>query len=237
MKFNIVKIMVGTDKLLDEDTLYKHCHDSVLKEFPDDNIIIFHSFEEIERKYNIPHFEGKNLCFSSDYYRIQLAKYIDNYLYLDQDIMIFPGFRNELIRLAENNNSIFGCAGYSLIYSKNKNNLSEAVEWLLNNRNIGYIADYILTENYELKTKIEKFYWHFYNHNYFSHCRNKIIITNDKKLEKIKIKDNDLTILTISDYGYQFNTDGHCFVPEDQLDFVLKYYFTNPNKVVLDLRY
>ena len=71
MKFNIVKIMVGTDKLLDEDTLYKHCHESVQKEFPDDNIIIFHSFEEIERKYNIPHFEGKKgLCYSSDYYRI-----------------------------------------------------------------------------------------------------------------------------------------------------------------------
>lgn len=237
MKFNIIKIMVGTDKLLDEDTLYKHCHDSVLKEFPDDNIIIFRSFEEIEQKYGIPHFEHSYIRFISDYYRIQLTKYIDNYLYLDHDIMPLPGFRNELIRIAENNNSAFGVDGFYIIYSKIKNNLSNSIKWLLNNPNVGKIGDTLIAPEHKLKETIPgNYFFHYYNFQHFK-FKSKIIITNDEHL--IINNDENLVIILIKNNGfYKFDNDEHrVIIPEDQLDFVLKYYFTNPNKVVLDLRY
>ena len=125
MKFNIVLFNIGIQYKF--CNLYKRCLESIKKEFPEDNIIIFRSFEEIEKQYYIPDCYWKRNAFQkmflTDYYRLCLSKYIDNMLYIDSDIFVYEGFRDEIINNIQDKDFVMFGPGHYLFFSKiNKNN-------------------------------------------------------------------------------------------------------------------
>lgn len=145
--FNIVIFQIGD--FYNRATLYNNCIKSIREEFPNDNIMIFHSLEEIEEKYYIPHNEyydkfvkQQDIMAILDYVRVYLTNYISDMIYIDSDIMVYSGFRNYLIKkINENKKYVFirFQLGTSLFYCKEK---SEKI-----NDFIKYFTSYIIKKN------------------------------------------------------------------------------------------
>ena len=112
IKFNVVLFHEGKydernmDYLL-KYPLYKKCYDSVLSEFKEDNVKVYHSYDdifidypEIKREINekyLDFFNSRNALINFDLIRTLLIKYVNNLLYIDSDIYIKPGFKAALL--------------------------------------------------------------------------------------------------------------------------------------------
>lgn len=139
MLFNIIMFQIGEEY---QRGLYKKCCESVLREFPNDNIIIFHSFEEVFERYPALKEEyfsyhafleriNKDIFYSSDLIRLLLTKYIDNMIYLDSDIYLHrnSNFREELIKNMPEKFVFTNLApGYNFFYSKHES--KKLKEWM-----------------------------------------------------------------------------------------------------------
>ena len=110
MKFNIILFHIGLydERKSDYLKIFSECFNSVLNEFYQDNIIIFHSFEEIFKQF--PQIEDQiktkyaefwetttDFRYKTDLIRVLLTQIYENMIYIDADIYIFKGFRESLI--------------------------------------------------------------------------------------------------------------------------------------------
>lgn len=119
-KLNIVLFHAGKydDCNWHKHCLFEKCYKSVEREFKNDNIIIYHSVEQVFYDYPSIKEDCNNFNFFShlpendpikfDVLRIYLTKYITNMLYLDSDIVVYNGFREDIIKYNnENTQDIF----------------------------------------------------------------------------------------------------------------------------------
>lgn len=103
-------------------SLYQKCYESVLREFKNDNIIVFHNYNECFNKYpklkKIIDTRFSNFFYDNeqatqlkvDLLRLLLSIFLENYLYIDSDIYISSGFKKLLenkINNPENKNKVF----------------------------------------------------------------------------------------------------------------------------------
>lgn len=127
IKLNIVCFHIGHpyDETLDSyydfpSSLYRKCFESLKKEFKDDNILVFHSFEEVFQKYpmlqeeyytynflKINHVQNEGPYFKSDLVRSLLTKYLENMVYVDSDIEILPGTRDTILKKYNENGIMY----------------------------------------------------------------------------------------------------------------------------------
>lgn len=127
IKLNIVCFHIGHpyDETLDSyydfpSSLYRKCFESLKKEFKDDNILVFHSFEEIFQKFptlqeeyytynflKINHVQNGGPYFKSDLVRSLLTKYLENMVYIDSDIEILPGTRDAILKKYNENGIMY----------------------------------------------------------------------------------------------------------------------------------
>ena len=135
--------------------LYKKCYDSVLREFKDDNIIVFHSVEEVFEKFplikkiienNTSFLEFKETFFSSkllyiylDLIRTLLTFFLKDFLYLDSDIYVSNNLKNEIVSfITSEKNLYFYKDSMSIFYSKQ---YTSSIQCLLKRFNKNYSWD------------------------------------------------------------------------------------------------
>ncbi len=136
-------------------SLYKKCYDSVLKEFKNDNILVFHSIDEIFEKYpqmkkiidnnkDFLEFQEKFLksYFAAylDLIRLLFTYFLNDYLYLDSDIYVLPTFKKELVNRIKNNKVFYFYeqSGISCFYSKR---FTPSLQKLFKKFNKSYLND------------------------------------------------------------------------------------------------
>ena len=109
-KFNVILLHIGIcdERKFHYPELYSKCFESIKIEFKNDNIIIFHSFEEIFKQF--PQIEDQiktkyaefwetttDFRYKTDLIRFLLISFYDNLLYLDADVFVYKNFRTDLI--------------------------------------------------------------------------------------------------------------------------------------------
>ncbi len=107
--------------------LFKKCYDSVLREFSNDNIIIFHNIEEVFKKYAalksiiysnyIKFWKNNTLTIQLDLVRYLLTFFIKDMVYIDSDIYVYDGFKKSLL-FEKDKLFYFNGGTTSLFYSK-----------------------------------------------------------------------------------------------------------------------
>lgn len=127
IKLNIVCFHIGHpyDETLDgyydfPSNLYRKCFESLKKEFKDDNILIFYSFEEIFEKFptlqeeyykynflKLNHVQNGGPYYKADLIRALLTKYLENMVYIDSDIEILPGTRDAILKKYDENGIMY----------------------------------------------------------------------------------------------------------------------------------
>ena len=127
IKLNIVCFHIGYpyDETLDNyydfpSSLYRKCFESLKKEFKDDNILVFHSFEEIFQKFpmlqeeyytydflKINHVQNGGPYFKANLVRALLTKYLENMVYVDSDIEIIHGTRDAILKKYNENGIMY----------------------------------------------------------------------------------------------------------------------------------
>ena len=283
IKLNIVCFHIGYpyDETLDNyydfpSSLYRKCFESLKKEFKDDNILVFHSFEEIFQKFptlqeeyytydflKISHVQNGGPYFKADLVRALLTKYLENMVYIDSDIEIWPGMRDAILK-KYNENGIMYIPYDATCFFLSKHKSESYLRFISDAFNAPDYANDVEAIKAHLKYDNEIKRWndltikHYYNLrfvstevnnfliikercNYSAQFIRKNIINNNKNIAIIYTnKHNHKTLCTLcSDYYF----DGVVDI-QDIIDYITYYhyidlsfeYYTNFNEIIKKLK-
>lgn len=225
MVFNVILFHIGDgfDETLDsynenKNIIYKKCYNSVKAEFKDDNITIFHSFEEVFNKFkrlrnlynkyqtflNLSIVKNAGCYYSLDLLRALLTLFIPNMVYIDSDIEVCPGLRNYLLEFNKSKN-IMLISYYTTSFFFSKNPCKEYIKFIDKAFNDDYYFNdvdslkkfYIKNDEVIIDPLINGYLHHFNSIVEFQKITDIYLIKKDKiltddYLKSLNIKDNIL---------------------------------------------
>lgn len=161
---NVVLFHMGlyNEKNYSDLPLLKKCNDRIIHEFSGDTFYIFHSLKEIYATFEGFQEEYEkyqkflenayfNLTVTNDLVRMLLSHYLNDYVYIDSDIYIHPGFKNYLLSKIKDDTKLvmFQYGSTSIMYCKERfNELDNFIDQIFNDDNYSY--DCVMNNKYDL---------------------------------------------------------------------------------------
>lgn len=217
--------------------LYYKCYESVKREFKDDNIMVFYSYEDVYEKFpSLKEDLNKYTEFleakSSDLYRLDLVrclltKYLDDMLYIDSDIYLDSSFKKNLLENIEHSwsNLFFEYDTFAIFYSRKPSSL---IDVLLKRFTKNYTYDRDEIRLSKIGTMKSKGSFDISKLDYTHYGGLGFIITSDiKEIKKINISAFDFKpTLTDEDELYQTN-DGALIFACGRYGWTASYFFND----------